>query len=272
MYPMMTNMVQQGGIYTTNPYLLQATSHTNANTKGSWQEMIPSTYFDAAGMFAILSYADFTYDYLVDIGIGSAGNEQVIVPNMMKGGTMYSSRFNENPINIPMFIPASSRISFRCQCSTGSKPIRLQVVLYAFSGTPFFIGRVKDYGTNTGDSGGTSVDPGGSANTFGNYSEITASTDFDARGFWIGFGNKANAARTTADWRVNIAIGGSGNEQIIIPNYHICAQASGCSLSQVNTPIFWFPIPAGTRIAANAMCDITDATDRTFDIAAYLVA
>lgn len=105
---------------------------TTANTKGAWIELISAAPNDIAAMFAMTGYggdagrtADATM--LVDIGIGSAGNEYVVYPNMLIcwGAT------RDGPANCPMVppfaanIPAGTRVAARAQCSINTSGDRL---------------------------------------------------------------------------------------------------------------------------------------------------
>ena len=242
-----------------------------ANTKGSWTEIVSSTPYDVCAIYLPLNLGHFdtTLDYLIDIGVGASGSEQVIIENLLFSSSE-SIRDAANPYLLPVSIPAGTRVSIRAQENSGSKSL--------YTGIQFFYGRhfasvfpttkIDTYGANTADSGGVEVDPGGSSLTKGSYSEITSSCE-EIKGLIIAIGNKKNGSRAEAWFGLDIAIGGSGQEQVIIPNYSLHSYGSTNKVSPSVSPVFPISIPAGTRISARAMSSITDATDRLFDVILY---
>jgi hypothetical protein len=68
--------------------------------------------------------------FLMDVAIGSSGNEVNIVTNLYFS---FNSAESPNPgtFSIPIFIPKGSRVSVRAQCSTTTAASRtFDVVLY----------------------------------------------------------------------------------------------------------------------------------------------
>lgn len=203
---------------------------------------------------------------LVDIAIGAASSEVIIVPDLL-----VSSRLGHPAtVLIPLQVPAGARLSARCQCTSTTNIPRIAITLA--EGPPGLVfGAMNAHGVATGDSGGQSIDPGGSANTkpAAPFTQIVASTTFDYHGGIIAFAAAANTAMTDANWLVEVGIGASSSERVVVPDIHLGAQTA----SDVLTPPFLGPflcsIPAGSRISARAQCSITDATDRLFDIAFY---
>lgn len=246
------------------------TAAGSANTKGSWVELTPATTRPATGLLVTIRRGHTaTADFLLDIGIGGSGSEIAIVPNL-KGDNGSNLLTRSAPLLIPVSIPAGTRIAARCQSTSASAISRVQVTLLygSWLGQPT-LGRVTDYGTATADSGGVSVDPGGSANTKGSWAQIVASTTNPIRALIIGIGNQANSSRTNADFLLDVAFGGSGSETVLVADQHLEASAS----DDIMSPTFIGPIPvnipAGTRLAARGACSITDATDRLFDVICY---
>jgi hypothetical protein len=129
--------------------------------------------------------------------------------------------------------------------------------------------RVTDYGTNTADSGAVSVDPGATINTKGSWTQIVASTTNPIRMLMVGIGNGANATRTAYDWLLDIGIGGSGSEVVILADQHLEAHTSDDLMSPTFIGPFPCNIPAGTRIAARSQCSGNDAADRLCDVQIY---
>jgi len=245
------------------------TSNASANTKGSYAQLIAATAFDASMMMLMFSRADGGIDYLVDVAIGASGSEVIILSNVLvSGGTgqqYYGSQFF-----FPVNIPAGTRLAIRSQSTTGTIGLRADIMLFQGGfGTPETQGFVTTYGANTADSGGVQVDPGGTTNTKGSYSEITSSTTYPIRFLSIVIGNQLNTVRSTQLFLMDVAIGASGSEVIILPDLLINANVSPdvlCPQVYTNLPV---QIPAGTRIAVRAASNGNDATDRLFDVVMY---
>lgn len=239
----------------------------SANVKGSYTELIASTAHDAHGIVINLMRTSAGGDYLVDIAIGGAGSEQIIVADLLR--STLGATFSHQPIFVPIYIPAGSRISARIQSTTGSATFSMIVTLVQGGDVmPGSEGICVTYGAASGDSGGTSIDPGGSANTKGSYSQITASTTRPIHWLIVAIGGQGNAARTSAGWLMDIAIGGGGSEQVIVPNIPLSSHGNTDEMFPqfIELPVC---IPAGSRLAVRAQSGITDATDRLFDVILY---
>jgi hypothetical protein len=126
-------------------------------------------------------------------------------------------------------------------------------------------------GFNASTSGGTAIDPGTTANTKGSWVPLTASTAVDYVGILVALDGTNQTAWSFQNWLVDLAIGASGSELIIVPNFF--ADAPGTSATTVNTigsvQFLPIPIPAGTRIAARAQCSTNTATQRQLGITVY---
>lgn len=245
------------------------TAAGSANTKGSWSQLIASTAQQSGALLIQIRKSAAGVDYLVDIGIGGSGSEVVLIPNIRGDGTT-SAHCRISPIIWPVGVPAGTRISARCAASTLSSTCRVQVVPIAggFAGGPP-LSRVTDYGTNAADSGSVSVDSGGTtAHTKGAYSQITGSTTNPAKALVIMLGQNTDANRSEADWLMDIAIGGSGSEQIVIPDLHLESSTNDDAVIPGAYGPIPCNIPAGTRLAVRAQSSIIVA-DRLFDVTLY---
>lgn len=107
------------------------------NTKGAYVALSASTTEDMRWVVIVFGHnaaaATGGPTYLVDIAVGAAAAEQVIIANLFV--CMNSSGYNfTSPICLPVNIPAGTRISARCQCSLNTATIRLlDVALYGVS-------------------------------------------------------------------------------------------------------------------------------------------
>jgi hypothetical protein len=235
-----------------------------ANTKGAWTELEAATEHDASwALVRIVDPSAGTHDYLVDIGIGAAAAETVVIPNVP---LCYRSGGAEpHSFLIPVAIPAGSRVAARAQSSAVSPTLKVEVLLFGGgfkqSAVPSL---VTAYGVDLTDSGGTSVDPGGVAHTKGAWTEITAATVQDAIWLALGVGNQRNASRVLAHWLVDIAVGAAAAEQVIVPDILIQAGSTVPLIGPTTIPLP-VSVPVGSRLAVRAQCSIIDASDRTFD-------
>lgn len=89
------------------------------NTKGSYVELDSSTSDDISEFLICISTNDNSSQadatWLLDIAIGGAGSEEIIVTDIYVGGS--GVEITKPQIPIPEGIPAGTRISARTQCS-----------------------------------------------------------------------------------------------------------------------------------------------------------
>lgn len=237
-----------------------------ANTKGNWYQLVASSAYNTDGLLVFIAKMNAS-DFLVDIGIGAAGSENVVVPNLVAGNNLAN---NVTQYLIPISIPAGTRIAACCQAVAAAVGMLISISLLTQGFMPSAsLGRVTAYGANTADSGGTSVDPGAVLNTKNAYSQINGVTANPIRALLIGIGGQANSVRTICYWLVDVAVGAAGSERIILPDLQLGCNATGDDVVPTSIGPFFIDIPAGTRLAARAQCDIVDAADRLFDIVLY---
>jgi len=251
---------------TGNPRVNKQTGGSG-NTKTTYQEVIASTPFDG---YALVTFhmADSS-DFLFDLAIGAEGAEVVILSNLI-GSCPGTALYETSPdLLIPILIPAGTRISYRLQSYGASLWSNCAVSIVRagnFSGVKS-CQFITTYGAATADSGGTSIDPGGSALTKGAYVQITAATTARTKGLILGIGGQRNTTRTTCYWYLDVAIG--DGDEVIISDYYIACRSEGDLVAPVRSCIIPVDIPAGTEISVRASCSITDATDRLLDVVLY---
>lgn len=266
--PLTQSAIAETGVVTSaSSYMFLVAAHASANTKGAYTEAIASTSEEVTSLRLYYEGgAGANQDSLVDIAIGAAASEVVIVSNL---ALSRPGSIENGPcwVDIPIHIPAGTRVAVRRQDSTGGGSIVMGLICQ--TGKALTYGRsfskAVTYGVNTGDSGGTSIDPGGSANTKGSYVQLTASTTAPIRYLILCLQGQTNAVRTFSRFLIDVAIGAAASEVVLLQD--IPAVASGNSDYVVPTwAAFEVSIPAGSRIAVRAQASITDATDRLFDI------
>jgi hypothetical protein len=225
-----------------------------SNTKGSWVQLTSSTSSDATWMLVELSNDNSAgincNNFLYDIGIGAAASEVVIASNL-HSAVFYG--FSGETYLFPVCIPAGTRIAARMQAdftavNSGFCAVHLFDSAMAM---PVEGAGLDDMGTNTGNSTLTSVTRGVSG-TKGAYSQLTASTARDYAGLLVSvFCTEQSTNGAVYVESIDIAVGGAGSEQIIIPDFAQYQLNSGLSMFVERRP-YMTPIPAGTRISARA--------------------
>jgi hypothetical protein len=253
-------------------YFVALTSGS-ANVKGGWVELISSTPYFGTLYMTHQATNSLSKDSLFDLGIGAAGSELIIVNNLLFSSLGGASYTGGQLYSLPLSVPSGARIAVRVQSSASS-------VLHNVSAGIIGVSDMRNgicfqscatYGAVTEDSGGTSIDPGGSANTKGAWVELTSATTSYTQGFFLAFGNKCNAARADASMAIDVGVGAAGLERPIVQNFIIQAGSAMDSITPRVSPFFYVGIPTGTRISARSACSITDATDRLIDIVLYCI-
>lgn len=243
---------------------------TTANTKGSYVELVASSLFDATGIVLNIGKAHSTQaDFLVDIAVGAASSEQIIIENLLicKSSLVWAYA---DQLYVPISIPAGTRISARMQTTDTIEYLDISAYLQhggCFADDTFSI--CHSMGPDTSDTGGVVVDPGTTADTKGSYAQIVASSEFDCEQIIVAMSGRHNSSNTTHVGLLDIAVGAAASEQVILSNISYVTHG-GHDIIRPNLlgPIP-FHVPAGTRISARCQSSITDATDRLIDVALY---
>jgi hypothetical protein len=255
---------EQYGARTDNTSLYGLTTGGVANVKSSWYQLFASTTAFANMMYVLSWPVQKSYDFLIDIAVGPAGSEIVLIPDLLVSSDLYETA-PVSLLRLACAIPAGSRISFRAQCTGTSQPITIQVSLVGsnFLGWPQ-CQAYTTYGANAVDSGATSVDPGGTANVKGAWVEMTASTTRDIGAIVIAAGQRNGGG--PYQWDIDVGVGAAGSEVVLIPD----VQFENLSNSPIPKPRWWGPfpvtVPAGTRLAVRMKCSVNTATKRLLDI------
>jgi hypothetical protein len=250
-------------------YSVGTSNSGSANTKGAYVQVIPSMPFD--GYIELYVRPGYAYDTLLDIAIGAAGSELVVLSNLIYANPAVQTYGVSSLLNLPFIIPSGTRIAVRSQNTGTDYGVFMYAIAYRPQGYHGLLPLTyfDTYGAATADSGGTAYDPGSSANTKGGYLQITPSLTNSIRGFFLGIGSLANTVTTTASWKISVGIGGEGSEVDVVNDWRFTVNSGNHLFNPRWSPIFWTPVVAGTRMAVNAQCSITDATDRKFDVVLY---
>jgi hypothetical protein len=250
-------------------HYLDVSSHASANTKGAWVEFISAMPFD--GIVSVRQGNLSAYkSWLFDVGIGAAGSEQVLIANVLWDAPASTASYGENYL-IPIVIPKGTRVALRCQSDTGGSTFTAAVTAIFGAGYvcyPYY-NVCTTLGAATDTTRGTTIDPGGSADTYGAWVEFTPAIPFAVKGFFFVLGSKMNTARTDSHYGLDIGVGASGAECQLVTNFAFYINDVNDGIIPRISPFFPIDIPAGTRISVRAMADITESTDRLFDVILY---
>ncbi len=237
---------QEGGSTTATSGTVSVTAASTAHVKGAWQQLIASTTDEAYGLtFGYVGPSSATTDAsaVMDVGIGAAGAEVVLIPDLLIGA---QSVFAEHTVRLPIRVPRGSRVSVRIASSTASDAFPLHV--YALSGgvVPAEAASVAEsLGVGTA-SGGTSSGTPAATHTKGPWVELGTSTR-PARFALLCPNKPVGTADAGAVCLMDLGIGPAGAETVLISNarseVHPSEFIKGGMLLQPCR------IPAGTRFA-----------------------
>lgn len=245
----------------------QTTANASANAKGAWTELMAAAPAGATGLLVEVIGGSGSMDGLVDIAIGAAGSEVIIAADLI---TCRVTDLAPAVYMLPIPIPVGERISARSQSTTASVGCYVGVHLLGGGFLRASGGNALDtYGANAADSGGTSIDPGTTLHTKGAWVEFSAATARDIKQLIVGCGNQVNLTRANADFLIDVGVGASGSEQVVLPDLYARAGAGADLIEPHVFPPLPVDIPAGSRLAARAQCGITTATNRLLDLILY---
>lgn len=265
---------ESGGFVPATTLGTTVTSHASANTKGSYVELITATAWAGSYLYVSTVGAPTTTgtlrDFLIDIAMGSAGSETVIVPNLVFTQNPSTTPFSGFFVLCPLETPKGSRISARCQDSTGGGDVKLVVHVLGGGSMGPTCQLCTSVGADTTDSGGQVIDPGASTNTEGAIQEMSAAVPFDVRAVAMTVGLRRNTSQAASGyWAFDLLVGAGGSEVVAIPD--ICVN---CNASEFLVPsaqgAFPCHIKKGSRVSLRVRSNLNDATDRLLDVVLHL--
>lgn len=233
------------------------TAPSGNNSKGAWTQLLASAPSDVCFiLFSIFFYDGSAGEFsvAVDVGVGASGSETMLIPNLI--GQLLGVSSTAVTYAFPVSIAKGTRIAARYQASNGSSLVP-SVMLITFDGAFTQMegcAGADAVGFSAASTLGAAITAGGSgagANTKGSYAQLTAATTRDYLGFVVGMDSQN--ANPVSQFLLDIAIGASGSEQIIVPNLQsYFSSLSGTTGTSADfTPVFIpITIPSGTRIAA----------------------
>lgn len=250
------------------PVGLALTANASANTKGAFAQFVASSTFTSNAINVVVANTSAATGrlYLFDIATGGSGSETVVIPNLnAEGVSTTNSVYPSGLYPFPLAIASSTRISARCQCSTGGVAMNVQITLIAAGGVSG-IAAFTNYGGDTADSSGAQIDPGGTVNTKGAYTQLTASSSDVAQWMSAQF-TYGHSTYANVFWLADLATGAAASEVVLVPDMLLTSAfiSSQPDIQPRATPMLTY-IAASTRIAARASCTSNTATARLFDL------
>jgi hypothetical protein len=253
-----------GGSGTTGTII---TAHANANTKGSYTSLGTSTAASAY-VSIVIDTPEQAKAYLVDVAADQAGGTTYVpfVQNIpIEGANTTSTVWQSVVIPIPMVFASGTQFAARCQSDTGSATVKVHLVSYTGS-TPFTVTFVETFGADTATSKGQEVDPGGSGNTKGAYSQLVASSA-GAADYLIPVVLPQTAQATIVSsyiW-IDISTGAAASEVVKLGNAFVMEDSNEIRLYTGGPREV--DIASGVRVAARAQSTNTTVDRREFDVA-----
>lgn len=236
------------------------------NTKGSYVQFTASLGFTCNKVHITTTFGSTAFtSLLIDVATGAGGAESVKIPNLLANNVNNTENYNPFYFEFPLEVPSGTRVALRCQASTASRTITVGVQFVAAGGTSG-ISTFSQHGGDTGSSTGVAVDPGGTANVKGSYSVLTSSSAILAQSITLVL-HRVNGTVASLRWCIDLATGAGGAEVVLIPDVR-SSQASYSATyigHHPNSFTFLTYIPAATRIAVRASCNVNTATARNFD-------
>lgn len=239
-----------------------AGSSTGTALASTYTQIIAATEYDWQGFLCtILQNAASPGEQNITLGIGSSSNEWDLISGLLMhpaGGDIKSTFIQAY---LPLHVPAGSRIAGKKSNNTGTIVASLQGV--AMGGLPLYGCQFTTTYGATGNTG-QSVNAGGSANTKGSYTQITASTSFHHKFLMLCINAAGNTTLSDAQFLIDIGVGGAGSETVLFGDM-LCQESANHDTFNPN----WFgpfpcDIPAGSRLAVRCQASTTDASDRVF--------
>lgn len=235
-----------------------------ADTKGSWVELTASTNFDYDSIDILIRDSGTALANLLDIAVGGSGSEEVILENLLLGRSDGSGDRVIHTVRLPFHIKKGSRIACRHQADNATSILFVMGRGYSSNFTGIqALGKAVTYGADTVNTKGVVIDPGTTVDTKGSWVELSAATSDNIKAILFRIGNNLNAAPSLNSFLFDIAIGGSGSEEIVVADIPAYTQAtSDLTYGDIIIPL---AIKAGSRLAVRSQSTETGA-DRLLDV------
>lgn len=200
------------------------------HTKGSYAQVTASLNYDIEGFFITLAGVTSNGTApggLMDIAIGAAASEQIVIADMLIGGPNAQGGFVVQSYWIPLRIPAGTRVSARWQANSTTRTVETLWTFFGGSNSPpypVYTG-VDILGTDTSTSSGVSHTAGNSGAESA-WASLGATTPRAWKAVQLLVGSPLGAALTNVGYHFEIGyssttlaeffVGAATNEQTVI--------------------------------------------------------
>lgn len=249
--------VQQGATTITAGANYGTSFTTGAiNTKGAYAEIIAATSGVTHWVTLYYQGASVGFSGTLDLALGAAGSETIILPDFfLREGTIQDGA----PVTLPLQCASGVRLAHRAQATLAAQTGTIAYNLWSGGAGVATLQQATTYGSNT------SLDAGGSANTKGSYTELTAATTHPVKWLVVQLVWSVNLAGYVNLFAMDLAVGAAGAETILVPDLcQLTFSASGPSAVGCAPYYYSFPlrIPSGVRLAARCKHQSTNASGR----------
>ena len=236
--------IETDAVVVDRKLITDATASATPHNKGSYAEIIASTAAAANFLeFKIQNTSSLgnSAAQLIDIAVGAAGSEAVIVPDIAVGGI--GGAGNDVLIQFPVSIAAGARISFRNQAEIASATCRMSQFTCYNVDSDGISTSVDVIGTDTANSQGTKLNA-----TNGTWQEIIASTAQDYTGICLVPSTSEATQSNFTDALVELGVGAGGSE-VVIGGMYVNLSANEFVAQRSFVVFFGRRIPSGSRLA-----------------------
>ena len=243
----------------STPWAATAVTGGTAHTKGSWVEVTNATTSPLNSLTVMLTAINYANGVdtstLLDIGIGGAGSEVVVVPNV---GVGWANQYQS--WTLPVSIPQGTRIAVRAQSTRTSQNISVWVIPTRNLNTRYRSpSALVDVCANTATSYGVALSVPGAVHTKGSWTQLTASCAQALQAIVICPQGAADTNQGGGTGLIDVAVGASGSEVTVVSNWPVAFTTA--ELLTPPAPNLWpVNVPAGARIAARYQTGNTGAS------------
>jgi hypothetical protein len=249
------------------------TASGSTHTMGSITELIASTARDSYGIYVMLentAVSNTSTDVLVDILRGGSGSEEVLIPYLYGGFTLSDLTANVcRSYYFPLFIPAGTRLSARCQSQVASKTVTCRIRLdqrprglYGWVGN-----RVTAYGVVAASSRGTLHTSGNGS--YATATQLTASTTNPIRYMQMSFGGGSDSSLSDQRYYARIVLGATAG--VLVEDLPLFTdtgvESTGHNDANAILERMMFDLPAGVDLRVSGRT--TASTNNVQDFIVY---
>lgn len=260
-----TSAIEENVGTTSAEFGATITASATPHTKGSYTALIAATAYDAYGITVLIggtaTTASVNARALMDVAIGAAASEVVLLPNLMCGNVAAQNAASCMCVmyHFPIYIAAGSRLAARLQGLIASETATCAIWLHQWpiGVTGWFGTRVTAYGANTATSSGVSHSPGSS--TYATATQITASITNPIKAIQIGYDLLTDTTGDSVRCLLRLGLGSTPTYFVSDVPFHESTTVESVQFSHANFLLshMRFDIPAGSDLRISAMRSTT---------------